>query len=163
MSSIESILTRTPLSDLIQVTSISTTLATNAIVEGRGGTVCLLLIGYPHDALDRAKLRDAIRNDPIEFISGGHTASGDESRTLDLDAAKSAILRHAPSVTAFTVAGMFSVRNTEHEVAVRNLVLELTDKPVTCTVRIDRQPQCTATGNDCSPERTPDRTNLPPD
>ena len=126
----------TPLSDLIQVTSISTTLATNAIVEGRGGTVCLLLIGYPHDALDRAKLRDAIRNDPIEFIPGGHTASGDESRSLDLDAARSAILRHAPSVTAFTVAGMFSVRNTEHEVAVRNLVLELTDKPVTCTFEL---------------------------
>ena len=126
----------TPLSDLIQVTSISTTLATNAIVEGRGGTVCLLLIGYPHDALDRAKLRDAIRNDPIEFIPGGHTASGDESRTLDLDAARSAILRHAPSVTAFTVAGMFSVRNTEHEVAVRNLVLGLTDKPVTCTFEL---------------------------
>lgn len=126
----------TPLSDLIQVTSISTTLATNAIVEGRGGTVCLLLIGYPHDALDRAKLRDAIRNDPIEFIPGGHTASGDESHSLDLDAARSAILRHAPSVTAFTVAGMFSVRNTEHEVAVRNLVLELTDKPVTCTFEL---------------------------
>ena len=126
----------TPLSDLIQVTSISTTLATNAIVEGRGGTVCLLLIGYPHDALDRAKLRDAIRNDPIEFIPGGHTASGDESRALDLDAARSAILRHAPSVTAFTVAGMFSVRNTEHEVAVRNLVLEHTDKPVTCTFEL---------------------------
>ena len=126
----------TPLSDLIQVTSISTTLATNAIVEGRGGTVCLLLIGYPPDALDRAKLRDAIRNDPIEFIPGGHTASGDESHSLDLDAARSAILRHAPSVTAFTVAGMFSVRNTEHEVAVRNLVLELTDKPVTCTFEL---------------------------
>ena len=126
----------TPLSDLIQVTSISTTLATNAIVEGRGGTVCLLLIGYPHDALDRAKLRDAIRNDPIEFIPGGHTASGDESHSLDLDAARSAILRHAPSVTAFTVAGMFSVRNTEHEVAVRDLVLELTDKPVTCTFEL---------------------------
>lgn len=126
----------TPLSDLIQVTSISTTLATNAIVEGRGGTVCLLLIGYPHDALDRAKLRDAIRNDPIEFISGGHTASGDESHSLDLDAARSAILRHASSVTAFTVAGMFSVRNTAHEVAVRNLVLELTDKPVTCTFEL---------------------------
>lgn len=125
-----------PLSELIEVTSISTTLATNAIVEGRGGTVCLLLIGYPPDALDRAQLRDAIRNDPIEFIPGGHTASGDEFEPLDIAAAKSAILRHAPSVTAFTVAGMFSVRNTGHEAAVRDLVLELTDKPATCSFEL---------------------------
>ena len=126
----------TPLSDLVQVTSISTTLATNAIVEGRGGTVCLLLIGYSPEALDRADLRKAIRTDPVEFISGGHKATGDEYQTLDLGSAKAAILRHAPSVTAFTVAALFSVRNTEHEVAVRNLVLELTDKPVTCTFEL---------------------------
>ena len=125
-----------PLSDLVQVTSISTTLATNAIVEGRGGTVCLLLIGYRPDALDRADLRKAIRTDPVEFIKGGHTATGDEHQTLDLESAKAAILRHASSVTAFTVAALFSVRNTEHEVAVRNLVLELTDKPVTCTFEL---------------------------
>ncbi len=126
----------TPLSDLVQVTSISTTLATNAIVEGRGGTVCLLLIGYRPEALDRADLRKAIRTDPVEFIEGGHTATGDEYQTLDLESAKAAILRHASSVTAFTVAALFSVRNTEHEVAVRNLVLELTDKPVTCTFEL---------------------------
>ncbi len=126
----------TPLSDLVQVTSISTTLATNAIVEGRGGTVCLLLIGYRPEALDRADLRKAIRTDPVEFIEGGHTATGDEHQTLDLESAKAAILRHAPFVTAFTVAALFSVRNTEHEVAVRNLVLELTDKPVTCTFEL---------------------------
>ncbi len=126
----------TALSDLVQVTSISTTLATNAIVEGRGGTVCLLLIGYRPEALDRADLRKAIRTDPVEFINGGHTAIGDEYQALDLESAKAAILRHAPSVTAFTVAALFSVRNTEHEIAVRNLVLELTDKPVTCTFEL---------------------------
>ncbi len=128
--------TNEPLSSLVQVTSISTTLATNAIVEGRGGTVCLLLIGYKPEALDRAELRSAIRNDPVEFIAGGHTAWGDESSPLDLDAARSAILRHVNSVTAFTVAAVFSVRNTAHEVAVRDLVLKLTDKPVTCTFEL---------------------------
>ncbi len=125
-----------PLSELVQVTSISTTLATNAIVEGRGGTVCLILIGYKPDALQIADLGQAIRDDPVEFIQGGHSATGDEFQPLDLDAAKAAILRHAPSVTAFTVAAIFSVRNTEHEIAVRNLVLELTDKPVTCTFEL---------------------------
>lgn len=128
--------TATPLSDLVQVTSISTTLATNAIVEGRGGTVCLLLIGHQPEALDRADLRSAIRNDPVEFIDGGHTALGDELNVLDLHAAEAAIIRHASSVTAFAVAALFSVRNTAHEVAVRNLILKLTDKPVTCTFEL---------------------------
>ncbi len=125
-----------PLSQLVQVTSISTTLATNAIVEGRGGTVCLLLIGHQPEALNRADLRSAIRNDPVEFIDGGHTALGDELATLDLRAAEAAIKRHASSVTAFAIAAIFSVRNTAHEVAVRNLVLKLTDKPVTCTFEL---------------------------
>ena len=125
-----------PLAQSVQVASISTTLATNAIVEGRGGTVCLLLIGYKPDALTRADLGRAIRQDPVEFIQGGHTAAGDEQQPLDLAAAKAAILRHASSVTAFTVAAMFSVRNTEHEVTVRDLVLKLTDKPVTCTFEL---------------------------
>ena len=126
----------TPLSNLVQITSISTTLATNAIVEGRGGTVCLVLIGYKPDALNRADLGSAIRNDPVIFIAGGHTAAGEESTPLDIEAAKAAIVKHADSVTAFAVAGMFSVRNTAHEVTVRNLIIELTDKPVTCTFEL---------------------------
>ncbi len=125
-----------PLSKLVQITSISTTLATNAIVEGRGGSVCLLLIGYTPDALNRADLRQALRNDPVEFIRGGHTATGEEIEPLDREAAESAILYHASAVTAFTVASFFSVRNTAHEIAVRNLILELTDKPVTCTFEL---------------------------
>ena len=44
----------------IGLVSLSTTLATNAMVEGQGGRVCLLLIGYAPEALDRASLRDAV-------------------------------------------------------------------------------------------------------
>ncbi len=125
-----------PLSNLVEFTSISTTLATNTIVEGRGGTICLLLIGHQRDSLNRFKLKNALRGDPVEFIDGGHTATGDEVMPLDLESAKSAILRYASSVTAFAVAGMFSVRNSSHEIKVRDLILELTDKPVTCTVEL---------------------------
>ncbi len=125
-----------PLSDIVELTSISTTLATNAIVEGHGGTICLLLIGHSHDALKRAQLNHAIRNDPVEMIRGGHTALGDEIEPLDLDAARQAIERHRDSITAFAVAGIFSVRNTEHEIAVRDLILEMTDTPVTCSFEL---------------------------
>ena len=116
----------------IGLVSLSTTLATNAMVEGQGGRVCLLLIGYEPEALDRASLRDAVGQDPVVFIAGGHKPLGEEQAPLDLAAARAAILDHRDQVAAFAVTGYFAVRNGSHELAVRDLVRELTDRPVTC-------------------------------
>ena len=116
----------------IRLVSLSTTLATNAIVEGQGSPVCLLMIGHGPEALDRADLRKALDGDPVAFIDGGHSPSGDEQMALDLDAARAAIEAHAHKVDAFAVAGYFAVRNPAHEQAVRDLVLDLTGKPVSC-------------------------------
>jgi N-methylhydantoinase A/oxoprolinase/acetone carboxylase beta subunit len=116
----------------IGLVSLSTTLATNAIVEGQTSPVCLLLLGYPADALDLAGLGQALGGDPVVFIDGGHTVAGEEQTALDLAAARCAILAHAPNVAAFAVSGYFAVRNPAHELAVRGLVRELTGLPVTC-------------------------------
>jgi len=116
----------------IRLVSLSTTLATNAIVEGQGSPVCLLMIGHGPEALDRADLRKALDGDPVAFIDGGHSPSGDEQMALDLDAARAAIAAHADHVDAFAVAGYFAVRNPAHEQAVRDLIFELTGKPVSC-------------------------------
>ncbi|MFP6740687.1 MAG: hydantoinase/oxoprolinase family protein [Alphaproteobacteria bacterium] len=116
----------------VRLVSLSTTLATNAIVEGQGSPVCLLMIGHGPEALDRADLRKALDGDPVAFIDGGHSPSGDEQMELDLDAARAAIEAHADNVDAFAVAGYFAVRNPAHEQAVRDLVFELTGKPVSC-------------------------------
>ncbi|TQV80399.1 hydantoinase/oxoprolinase N-terminal domain-containing protein [Denitrobaculum tricleocarpae] len=115
----------------IELVSISTTLATNAVVEGQGSPVCLLLIGHDEKALDRAGLGSALGQDPVVFLTGGHDASGDEAAPLDLAAAREAIERHAPNVSAFAVAGLFAVRNPAHEIEVCALVQELTGRPVT--------------------------------
>ncbi len=37
----------------IELVGLSTTLATNAIVEGHGGRVCLLLLGYDPDLVQK--------------------------------------------------------------------------------------------------------------
>ncbi|GAB4539226.1 MAG: hydantoinase/oxoprolinase family protein [Anaerolineae bacterium] len=116
----------------VRLVSLSTTLATNAIVEGQGSPICLLLLGYPSDALDRSRLREAVGDDPVVFIQGGHTVSGEEQAPLDLDAARQAIQTYAPGVAALAVSGYFAVRNPGHELAVRRLARELTDLPVTC-------------------------------
>ena len=111
---------------------LSTTLATNAIVEGHASPICLLLAGYEPSALDRAGLRQALGGDPVVFIAGGHQPTGDEQHPLDLSAAAAAIKAHAPKVAAFAVSAYFSVRNPAHEIALRRLVRELTDLPVSC-------------------------------
>ena len=124
---------REPPPEPVVLVSLSTTLATNALVEGHGSPVCLLLVGQPPGILERASLREALGSDPVVFIAGGHGATGDEQAPLDLDAVRAAVEAHAPQVSAFAVAGYFAVRNNAHEVAVREVVHELCALPVTCS------------------------------
>lgn len=116
----------------IDLVSVSTTLATNALVEGHGSPICLLLAGYDATSLERAGLKDALRGDPAVFLAGGHGATGDEQCPLDVDGARRAIAEHASHVAAFAVSGFFSVRNPAHEIALKRLVREMTGLPVTC-------------------------------
>ena len=116
----------------ISLVSLSTTLATNAIVEGHGSPICLLLLGYPPDALELAGLGKALGKDPVVFIDGGHQINGDEQMKLDLESVRQAIVMHAPHVAAFAVSGYFAVHNPSHELAVRDLVRKLSGLPVTC-------------------------------
>ena len=102
----------------INLVSLSTTLATNAVVEGQGSPICLLLLGYPPDALDREGLRQVLGSDPVVFIDGGHTITGDEQMPLDIDAARRAIEMNAETTEAFAVSGYFGVYNPSHELVV---------------------------------------------
>jgi N-methylhydantoinase A/oxoprolinase/acetone carboxylase beta subunit len=116
----------------IGLVSLSTTLATNAIVEGQGSPICLLLLGYEPQSLDRSDLRRALGHDPVVFIAGGHTPIGDEQAPLDRTALESAIQANAGKVAAFAVSGYFSVRNASHEILARQIIRDATGMPVTC-------------------------------
>ena len=59
----------------VAMVSMSTTLATNALVEGKGGRVGLVFIGFNEDELNRAGLSDALGDDPVIFVDGGHVHS----------------------------------------------------------------------------------------
>ncbi|MDX1401385.1 MAG: hydantoinase/oxoprolinase family protein, partial [Kiloniellales bacterium] len=118
--------------EAIQLVSLSTTLATNAIVEGHGAPVCLVLIGYEAKALDKAGLREALKGDPVVFAAGGHNAMGDEAAPLNTAEIEEIALRYGESVAAFAVAGFFGVRNPDHEIKARNIIRERTGLPVTC-------------------------------
>jgi len=116
----------------IQLVSMSTTLATNAVVEGQGSPVCLILIGYDPDLMADINIEKIVPEASTVYIEGGHTSIGREIRPLDLSGARDAVRTFAPHVDAFAVSGYFGVRNPDHEIRVRQLVREMAGKPVTC-------------------------------
>jgi len=117
----------------VAMVSLSTTLATNALVEGQGGRIALIFIGFDPAELGRAGLMDALRGDPVITPAGGHSHSGNEVVPLDLAALSEAIQGLDAGITGFAVAASFATRNAAHEIAARDLVRELTGKPVTCS------------------------------
>ncbi|MGI9373277.1 MAG: hydantoinase/oxoprolinase N-terminal domain-containing protein [Hyphomicrobiales bacterium] len=123
----------------IALVSLSTTLATNALVEGQGGRVCLVLIGFDESALKRAGLAEALKGDPHIIIEGGHNAFGGEQAPLDKDGLDQALNSMDGEVSAFAVAGQFAVRNQTHENTVRDLLVEKTGKPVTCSHELSQR------------------------
>ena len=58
---------------------------------------------------------------------------GGEVVPLDLDALADAVRDLDTGVTGFAIAASFATRNAAHEVAARDLIRDLTGKPVTCS------------------------------
>ncbi|NTH79153.1 hydantoinase/oxoprolinase family protein [Agrobacterium rhizogenes] len=116
----------------IGLVSLSTTLATNALVEGQGGRAGLVMIGFGPDDLKRDGLVDALGSDPVLFLPGGHNVHGNES-PLDLTALEEALPELSKNVSSFAIAGYFAVRNPAHEIRVRDAIRELSHLPVTCS------------------------------
>ena len=110
--------------DDISAVSLSTTLATNAIVEGRGCEVGLLMLGH-----------EPINKLPVKYcyvLPGGHNIKGRQTQELDLEKTRQAITELKGQVDAIAISGYLSVRNPDHEIKVMNMVREITDLPVVC-------------------------------
>ena len=116
----------------IELVSLSTTLTTNSVVEGRGADVGVLLAGYSDRQLEKSNLTSIVAKSSIALLSGGHDATGYESAPLDECAAREYILKYKDQVSAFAVSSMFATRNTDHERRLQSLVQSLCDKPVAC-------------------------------
>ncbi|MGA0963640.1 MAG: hydantoinase/oxoprolinase N-terminal domain-containing protein, partial [Paracoccaceae bacterium] len=113
----------------IAMASLSTTLATNALVEGQGGRVGLILVGFREGDLDKHGLTQALAGDPVLVIAGGHNHAGGEVVPLDLAAIEKWVEKQS-GISAFAVASQFATRNPTHELAVLRLLREKTVKPV---------------------------------
>ena len=111
----------------IRMVSLSTTLATNALVEGRRSRIAAILPGYK-----RAMCPGEFSGE-IHLVGGGHTAEGEEVAPLDLDEIRRIIDATRDKVEAYAVSAFFSTRNPSHELAVKELIGKLApDLPVAC-------------------------------
>jgi N-methylhydantoinase A/oxoprolinase/acetone carboxylase beta subunit len=116
----------------VTLVSVSTTLATNAVVESRFSPVCTLLIGFDDAMVERSSLQRPGAGGVVVRIQGGHVATGEESAALDEAAVMRAVTEHEARVEAFAVAANFSVRNPAHELRARKIIRTSSPKPVTC-------------------------------
>jgi N-methylhydantoinase A/oxoprolinase/acetone carboxylase beta subunit len=117
----------------VALVSLSTTLATNALVEGQGGRVALIFVGFDADDLGRGGLTEALKGDPVITLAGGHNHAGQEAANLDIEAAMPQIRALGDQVMGFAVAAKFATRNPAHEIALRTVIRAATGRPVTCS------------------------------
>jgi N-methylhydantoinase A/oxoprolinase/acetone carboxylase beta subunit len=113
----------------VELVAVSTTMATNAIVEGDGQKVGLLLM-TPF-GLDK---RDKIGHEPKQVIQGRIKITGEETQAVDPGEVRRVVRQmvDAHQVGAFAVSGFGGAINPAHELAVKQIIRDETGLSVTC-------------------------------
>jgi N-methylhydantoinase A/oxoprolinase/acetone carboxylase beta subunit len=111
--------------EAVRKIAFSTTLATNAIVEGRMSRVGLIVIG-PVKPFDAPVVS-------VRYVEGGHDHLGQEVMALNVDQIVEAVDGFKGHVDAYAIAASLSIENQTHE-QVAAKAIELVDrKPVVCS------------------------------
>ena len=108
----------------ISMVSLSTTLATNAIVENKGCKNGLILIG----GRPKGKLSSPV----IEMVGGRFDIKGRLIEPMDLRKVEETVDLFRGKVDAMAVSGYASVRNPSHELYVKQAVEQRLGIPVAC-------------------------------
>jgi len=113
----------------VDLVSISTTLATNAIVEGRGQTAGLIIMP-PYGLFDPPD----ILYRPIAILDAKMEIDGKEITPVRPDQVREVVKRlvEQDGVTAFAVTGYASHVNPAHELQVKAIIQQETGHTVTC-------------------------------
>ncbi len=114
----------------IKMVSVSTTLATNAIAEGKGKRVALFLIGYDPELVASFKMEKDFATPHFFYFTGGHDLFGQEKNELDLPAILEKTTEIKSQVDAIAISSYFSPLNPEHETRAYNAISQICDLPV---------------------------------
>lgn len=116
--------------DKISRLALSTTLATNAVVEKKGARVAAIIIGYvKHFRLPIAA---------TVFIKGGHDIMGKEEEPLDIDNIVDTIQGLRNDVDAYAVCSSMSMVDPTHELVTEKAISMIDPKPVFCSHKISQ-------------------------
>ncbi len=116
-----------PQPENVRLVALSTTLATNAIVEGKGGRPGLILTSAVRAGLDQISWR------PRRVVPGAMAIDGYEIAPIDEQATRQAVRQLLDEkVDAFAISGYASTKNPAHELAIKKIVSEMCDLPVVC-------------------------------
>lgn len=119
----------------VQVTSLSTTLATNSIVEGRAQKVGLIALS-PWEWTE-----EEVGHRPVLNVPGAVAITGEIITPLDESACRDAVthLIESEHCAALVIAGYATVRNPELANRAREIASEMTDVPVICAHEVSRR------------------------
>jgi N-methylhydantoinase A/oxoprolinase/acetone carboxylase beta subunit len=113
----------------LDLVAVSTTLATNAIVEGEGHKTGLIVM-YGDDVSGR----DLFTHQPCAFVSGSMSMDGIELAVVDEEEIRRVAreMMKNDGVNAFAVSGLAGAINPKHELMVKDILQEETGKIVCC-------------------------------
>ncbi len=117
----------------IAFVSLSTTLCTNALVEGHGSSLGVVLIGFDQEMIDKTQISKAIPDCKIVSIQGGHNFSGNEVAVFDEKGLRQVLCNELSKYESYAVASQYSIRNPEHEQKAMDMIREITGAPVTAS------------------------------
>lgn len=114
----------------ITTVAVSSTLATNTVVENKGARVAVIVIGYVKHFKLPVKA--------VVFVKGGHNIQGQEEEPLDIDYLVQLIEGLKNEVDAYGVCSAMSIKNPAHELVAEKAINMLDPKPVFCSHRISQ-------------------------
>lgn len=115
----------------VSMVCLSTTLATNAIVEGKRGRVALLLIG--------SEPKGQLPADICIKIRGKLNIKGRETEGIDEEEVLRSIDSFKDHVDAVAISGYASIRNPEHELRVKRILAGNVNLPIVCAHELSSQ------------------------
>ncbi|NLG25977.1 MAG: hydantoinase/oxoprolinase family protein, partial [Clostridiales bacterium] len=115
----------------VDMVALSTTLATNACVEGRGGRAGLILMGYDRSLAQRLANEYGLAGaEQVHFIAGSHSQRGGVIEEVDPAEVDLVARQMAGRVDAVGVVEYWGVRDPSFEKLVKERVRAATGLPV---------------------------------
>lgn len=110
--------------DKVSVVSLSSTLATNFVVEGKGRRIALIAAGSKYDG--------SVKVDKYISIKGAHDVYGKQTDVLDEKAAEAFLEEIRGTVDAVAITSFMSVYNPNHEKRLKKMAERILGVPVVC-------------------------------